>query len=325
MNFLTGFTEVNGYFIIPIISLLGFILNMLCFIIFMSSKFKLKSKLKFLITKVLLEMLFCAFGIGFQNGLCVDNCTVSYSLEFQIFRLYIHKFIGSSLYICTGLIEIFLTYDRYLILINRKNWLNKEVNFKYIILVSVIVSLIIFVPELFATKIVKSNQNSTNSFKIESTAFGESKANFYYKMISISLANLTQIIALFSISVLLSIEFRKFIQNKANLSTQMFHFNQSLVLLFQNSHEKKRKKAEINFIRMTLTLSILNSFMRSVDLFTMLFQVIDGRIGRECALYLKNVCVVVIYLVQSLNFFVLIYFYKRFRKAFRHLCSKEFI
>lgn len=328
MSFLSKFTNINGYFTIPIISLIGFLLNMLCFVVFMSSKFKLKSKLKYLITKVIVDMIFCSFGMGFQNDLCIENCRTNNTLSFQIFKLYIFRFLGDSLYVCSGFIEICLTYDRYLILINKKNWLNKEVNFKYIIITCFSVSTCIFMPDLFSRRIVNIRLNLSTEYHIELTSFGRISVDSNFLMIKLVCVNAVQILSLFVLSIMLTIEFRKFIKNKANLSNRMFYFNQNLVLLFQNNYENKRKKVEINFIRMTLTLSVLNSLMRSIDLVTVLFNkihIIYWVIGSTAMLYLNNICILSNYFVHSLNFFVLIYYYKRFRKAFRNLCSKDFL
>jgi len=324
--FVIIFTEINGYYVIPIMSGIGFLLNLLCFIVFMSSRFRLKSKLKYLIAKLFLDMLFCLIGIGFQNDLCIQNCTLNCSLFFQIFRLYAFKFTSNLLYVSIGFISICLTYDRYLILLNKKNWLNKTKNFKYIVFGCLCFSLILCVPDLFARIIVPAN--GTGLFYIKLTEFGQTNAHSYYSLAVVVVVSLIQIVLMFSASSMLVVEFRKFVKNKSNLSNQMYFLNQNLVLLFQNSQKAKQKKAEINFIRMTLILSALDMFMRFINLITMVFQKItylSKTFDTEFILYLSNACILIIYSVQSFNFLVLFYYYKRFRKAFRNLCSKEII
>jgi hypothetical protein len=341
MLFLDKLTYINGIFVIPILSLIGFLLNLLCFIVFMSPKFKLKSKLKFLITKAFLDMIFCSFGIGFQNSLWsltlennnTPNLTIiNYSFEFQIFKFYLHHYTGNCIFICSGFIQICLNYDRYLILINKKNWFNKIENFKFIIAACGLFSLIVFVPDLFAYKIDSSTSSNTmtNSYFINVTEFGAKKLGSNYEPTVFVILNVIQLIILIQTSFILIVEFRKFIKNKSNISNQMFYFNQNLVLLFHNSQETKRKKAEINFIRMTLTLTVLNCLMKSTDILNILLCKIDffGRIiidEKSTQLYLKNFSVLIIYFGFSLNFFILFNFYKRFRKALKNLCSKEFL
>ena len=326
--FIRKFTDIIGYYVIPIMSGTGFLLNLLCFIVFMSSRFRLKSKLKYLIAKVLFDMIFCLLGIGFQNDLCPLNCNLRHSLLFQIFRLYIFKFMSDSLYVSVGFINICLTFDRYLILLNKKNWLNKIHNFKYIVSACLCSSLVLFVPDLFAQKIVSAGGNETALFRIKLTEFGQSTAHSYYSLLVRAVVSLVQLLLMIVASGMLIVEYRKFIQNKSNLSNQMYFFNQNLVLLFQNSQKAKQRKVEINLIRMTLVFSGLDAFMRIVNLLTVVFQKVNwlnNTFDTEFILYLTNVCTIIIYFIQSYNFLVLAYYYKRFRKTFRNLCSKEFI
>jgi hypothetical protein len=230
----------------------------------------------------------------------------------------------------TGFIEICLNYDRYLILVNKKNRFSKVENFKFIILACLIFSIAIFVPDLFAFKIDFNNTTSGIIYFINVTEFGAKKYGSNYEPIVSAVLNAIQLIVLIQTSFILIVEFHKFIKNKSNISNQMFYFNQNLVLLFHNYQETKRKKAEINFIRMTLTLTVLNCLMKSLDFLYVILCKIDifGRIiidDKTNQLYLENIRVLSIYFVFGFNFFVFINFYKRFRKALKNLCSSIYL
>lgn len=122
-QFLIEFTNTNGYYTIPIIAGIGFVLNSICLLVLV---FGLKERdiFKYVISKVFFETVSCLLGIGFQNTLCFSNCN-NYSLLFLAVYRRFFQYAGEVVFYTTGFIEIFLTYDRYLILKNQQNWFNK--------------------------------------------------------------------------------------------------------------------------------------------------------------------------------------------------------
>jgi hypothetical protein len=63
---LVNFTNLNGYYTIPILGLIGLCTNIICLLVIFSPKFKERHKFKYVITKIAIEMTGCLYSIGFQ-------------------------------------------------------------------------------------------------------------------------------------------------------------------------------------------------------------------------------------------------------------------
>ena len=147
--FLINFTYMNGYYTIPVIAGTGFVLNLICLVILLFG-FKERNIFKYVISKVFFEMISCLLGIGFQNLLCFSNCVKPTSLFYCVYRKFF-QYVGEVVFYTSGFIEIFLTYDRYLILKNRKNWFNRKGRFKYVLAGCFLIPAIIFSPDNFTS------------------------------------------------------------------------------------------------------------------------------------------------------------------------------
>lgn len=333
INFEVYFTGLVGYYIIPSISLIGFILNIIALIVLTNRKFKERDRFKYVIVKIGLEMIGSLMGIGFQNYLkCIIdnyilgiNCTETGSYIFQFFRA-LYKYVGVVLYIWTGINEILLTYDRYLILKAKKNWFNEQSSFKYILLICGILTSVIYLPYALSSKI-SLVVNSTNLYYLETTEFALS--NFYqvYTIILQAVVNIILLIVIIVFSVVVLVKFKKFIRNHSSLAN-----NHSSSV--NNIQENIFKKTELNMLKMTITLSILLSIMRFTDLATtILFRLsilsrnLSGNAtnisNKLFLLYLGNLCYVIIFITASENFFVLFVFNKQFRENFKSVYLTE--
>ena len=120
-NFLLKFTTINGYFTIPIINVIGFVFNLTTLTVLINPyKIKEKKEFRFIIFKVILDIIASLTGIAFSNALCFVDCIEKHSYVIQLFKLVFHRYGSYSHFVLTGIVEIFLTYDRYLMIKNRK-------------------------------------------------------------------------------------------------------------------------------------------------------------------------------------------------------------
>lgn len=317
-QYLIEFTSLNGTYTIPALGVVGFITNLICFFIFFSPKFGDKYKFKYLIVKILIEMFACLYSIGFQNYLlCLlephvisrTDCVPTGTILFQIIRLYVYKYASYSFYVWSGINEVLINYDRYLVLKNKRNMFNKEKQFIYIALVSGLVSFSLFVPNLFAYYI-KPALNKTNSYTIERTSFGRTDFFQLYVLAVLTVSNIVSTILLIITSFLLLFEFRKFTTNLSGLTKTK-----------RSRQEILRKKIEIKMIKMVLLMSIMFTTLRLSDfVYTLNNSLFLLKLANniDFFVYFTNFWYISGTLLINTNIFVLVKFNNKFRNIFIH-------
>ena len=218
-----------------------------------------------------------------------------------------------------GFIEIFLMYDRYLVLKNVKNWFNKKRNFKYIVSMCLVTSLVIYCPDNFSSILVPV-ANSTVLIRFQTTDFGKSKFYYYYGLLINLLANFATIVALITFSFLVVIQYKKFIDNKRRFVSTLQskpNLNTAAPVNVKSSNVKLKKK-DLKFVQMTIILNFLYTVMRIFDLaFNMdyFLNKINGVLYRAESMYLKNLNFILIYFIESINFFMLFIWNETFRRS----------
>ena len=215
-----------------------------------------------------------------------------------------------------GFIEIFLMYDRYLVLKNVKNWFNKKRNFKYIVSMCLVTSLVIYCPDNFSSILVPV-ANSTVLIRFQTTDFGKSKFYYYYGLLINLLANFATIVALITFSILVVNQYKKFIDNKRRVVTNNLTKKTAASQNVKTSNENLRRK-DLRFVQMTIILNFLYTVMRILDLaFNMdyFLNKINGVLYRAESMYLKNLNFILIYFIESINFFMLFIWNETFRRS----------
>lgn len=277
-------------FLIPIISSIGYCFNLICLTVLLSPKFKQKYIFKYVTTKVIMEMVSCLLGIGFLNNF--NSTSVDQMSEENIF-----KYIKRSLYLSTGLIEICLTFDRYLILKNIKNWFNSKNSFGLVVSACLLLPLLVFCPYLLTSN---SEQNLDEFY------------SHYFLIINLVI-NIITICTLVHLSIASAVAFKQFSSKSIIKSKKETTNSYNTILRF--SQEFKRRKPKLTFIKMSLTLSFLFVLMRLTDMLLNFICILDS-IGENDLI--KFFCLIVIYTIQSSNFFVLICFNKKFRNFLKN-------
>ncbi len=317
-KFLIRLTSLIGYYIIPSLGLIGFVLNLFCLFILLNSKFKQRNNFKYVIVKILIELVGCLICIGFQNYLLfyvfsphfIMGISDENTFFFQIYRKIAFKYLPISLYMWSGVNELMLTYDRYLILKNENIWFNKEGRFKYILVVTVLTCLVINLPTLAAYEIMQS-QSQTDLYNLVLTDFGKSQFYSFYMLMLLGFSNIVIIFTLVPLMVMVAIEYKRFIKRKLEKASQLSR------LQILNT-----KREYIKFNKMTLWLIFLFLLVRITDLITALTNriVILNKLSNVYYMvYLENFLYVSGCLVNCSNFFVLLYFNRVFRKSFKNI------
>lgn len=108
-----------------------------------------------------------------------ENCSLNKTYGSQFYRIFINYYLTRSLAIFSHFCEVFVSLHRYFILKNIHYLMN--IPYKIIVFIVAIVSLLIYLPELFSYNIqlVETYLNETilfnSKYKTIETSFGKSK------------------------------------------------------------------------------------------------------------------------------------------------------
>ena len=109
------FTSINGYYTLSLLGLIGFSTNLVCLSVLLGSKFKEKARFKYVILKVVIDLVGCLYSIGFQNYLqCLlephvmntNKCVSMGTLFFIVIRLYVYRYVNYMFYVWSGINEV---------------------------------------------------------------------------------------------------------------------------------------------------------------------------------------------------------------------------
>lgn len=323
-NVLVQITSINGYYTIPIISLVGFLLNSTCLVVFLNPKFNYKNEFKYVILKVAIETVGCLILIGFQNYLiCIFepyvistlHCSKENTLMFQVYRLYIYKFFNYIIYVWSGLNEILLSYDRHLILKNKKNWFNEKGNFKYIVFACLSLMIILNIPALFAYRITPAR--TEHLYYLESTNFGKSVYHSSLILCVLVASNVLTISILIPIMIMVALEFRVFLRRKVFLTASINTANIQTIV---------KRKEDLKFSKMALIMIFLFAISRLTDLAnTLMYRIILIKKIKNLYsfVYLDNITYIIFATFACSNFFILLNSNKIFRCSFKNLFRRR--
>lgn len=347
------FNLINNTFVMPTISAIGTFLNVVCFVVFMSPKFKQKIQFRYIIVNVFVEIIMCAgilakaltSGINANSSvnklLCIDDCQLYSSSYASLFiKVYGESFLGNSLYAFTGLIEICLTYDRYLMLKGKKNWFNKLSNFKYILIICFSISAVLFFPNLISNQIQRV-QNSTNNFTINQTLFGDEDRYHMFVITSLNISNSFCVVVLAFTSALVYKEYRIYRKfkptsecNEVNASNVAQTDNDYDIVIYRENlnapikraselsknpvDEVRQKMIQIDFLKTTLTLNAFYLTMRTFDMITTILYRTDQLNGvnyRPSTIVIRGLCFDLVSLVYSLNIVIFVSYNRMFKNS----------
>ena len=174
IKFLGKIINNIGYYAIPYTSGFGFFFNLVCILVLVNPILK-HNIYKFIVAKCVFDGISCINMVFFQNLLCTIDCKYNFTQSYNIFVFYFLKCFGDIFYICSGLCGVTLAYDRYITL-KRKNNLFSRVRPVYLVILYIVLSICIFMPDFFAYNVVDISANHTGSLYImQETSFGASK------------------------------------------------------------------------------------------------------------------------------------------------------
>jgi hypothetical protein len=240
-------------------------------------------------------------GIHFKS-------TEAYLLTFL--RLYVYKYFNYCIYVWSGINEVLINYDRYLVLSNRKNLFNRKHSFKIIIFLTGTFSFLSFVPNLFAYQI-NSSTNQTDTYYVTKTHFSNTNLYQLYLLFVLTSSNIFSILFLIITSVKLALEAKHFSHNHTANTRQ----------------DIKRKQLEMNILKLVLTMNVLFILVRFNDFgYSLLYNLFVLKIFKdvEFLVYYANFWYILVVFVLNSNIFVLFNFNIKFRTIFLNYTTNFF-
>ena len=233
--------DLFGYYVIPISASISIILNMTFIIFILKNSLVAAPKYILLFYKIFITILLHSILIGYQKCVCNACSDILFSsYSFKIYQLYFSQYLLNVLRIEINFFEVLITYDRYCILKRTQSGLTR-VNLRYIFLTSLLIALLLQLPDVFARQIVYSYSNNLYYFNF--TYFGNSSLYFGYQIFMMSIIMLCSITSIIVMNIHNVIEYKKFIQNK-----------QKMVI------ETNKIHADIEFTRMIIISTSLFAF-----------------------------------------------------------------
>ena len=152
------------------------------------------------------------------NTACLHCKSNYYNTKLRLIHKRIIINVGSnSLINMVVATELLITFDRLCLLINNKNWLTK-LKQKYIVIVIILYSIILYAPETLVYRYVQVTDQVFKSERIE--FFYTIYYKIYYQ--SLNIFKIVFLIVYWILIILLVINYRKFIEKKKRLLNKQF-------------------------------------------------------------------------------------------------------
>ena len=254
-----------GYIIvIPIISLIGFLLNGVCIIVF--SNRNLKEKIHFyLMTKSFIEMLLLAIFVFIPYDSCID-CASFETYGSILFSMWINGYLGYSLHLFDSIIEIVITINRFFIIKSSEKIL-ANIKDKIFIFICGFISMIIFVPNLFLYEIESyKTKEGTQAFYLEQK--NSDPYLLYFINNATAFVDVITLLILLPVNIAVIVQFKRFIDKKNRLTIS------NLIPIPQRTNvirPTKKRKTETKFNKMILLVSFLFILVRIGEIIPYIF------------------------------------------------------
>jgi hypothetical protein len=207
------FFLISFVYTTPIISVIGFVLNVLCAVVLLKAKLA-SSTNKYLLFRTLIHMALLLFTSLNALFYC-ENCPVSDTLVAQVLFFAVNIYLSRVVFLVTALVEIAISYQRLLLFKKAKKFFFKW-KFWYTFLVCMLVGFLLNIPYLFAFDIVQVRSNS-DDYMTTRNRFGRLLAYRIYIITLNTVQSFLSFIVLLILNALVTVEFKKYIRRKKSL------------------------------------------------------------------------------------------------------------
>ena len=201
----------------PLVNFIGAIFQFCIFALVLSLKLN-KRVYNYIMLKSLMCTILLANLLFTGNAACLHCKSNYYNTKLRLIHKRIIINVGSnSLINMVVATELLITFDRLCLLINNKNWLTK-LKQKYIAIVIILFSIILYAPETLVYRYVQVTDQVFKSERIE--FFYTIYYKIYYQ--SLNIFKIVFLIVYWILIILLVINYRKFIEKKSRLMNKRF-------------------------------------------------------------------------------------------------------
>jgi hypothetical protein len=348
---MSTFYIVGFLYAVPIISTIGFLLNVACMIVFFTRSFRKPSgqTFKYIILKTTCHTISLLLSALSPITNCFV-CPISQTKWAQAYRVYLLIFTANLAFTYAAIIEVMLSYDR-LVLFWPNIKSSKRASFKCMLAFILLLGFLINLPFIFSDN-VEMAPGFSDKYIIVATSLGRSLAYRIYNILWTLLLSLLTLILMIIINSIVIIKFRSYVSKDAALSVSSNNqqsTNERVTsepkrsLLKTNRHVKAQttarltvrfkvearvkriKKVERQFTKMIL----LGGFLFSISRVLSVINIVSSQIHQfynivwnpfNAHFIIVNYCFTLAYFAS--NFFTYWTFSNSFKKSFRRLINR---
>jgi hypothetical protein len=339
-------TLVANVYTLPILAAVGFVLNIVCLIVLLHPKLSGQAY-KNLLLKTLIQMLTQAMLALSALTNCVV-CEPNPTYAVQILRSIVIYF-GNAATSMAAFEEIFLSYDR-LLTVKREMKCMPKLPFIYTTTFTICTSLLINVPIIFSTSIVRQRTTTLDRFVSMRSQLADSLAyRIYAILLNLGQSFLTLVLLLL-LNSLIVLDFDKYIQMKNNNMSCVITKSQTINNNLQQQQQQQQQRlnnmaassrislvsipfklkrmstlmspTELSYNQMVLVGSVCFTFTRLVHFVTAVtsnVMQLQGVINAIVISYMSIVSFTLTMIYYGSNLFFYLWFNKRIRHYFRRI------
>ena len=321
LDFINSLDDIS-IIAIPIICVIGIILNLICFIVFIC----LKEKIFFyLAINVITESLFLLIGALASILLC-RKCDTENTYLKAIYNLIINRFFASVLYSMITILEIQISFNRYFLVTSHNTKTIIELKDKAKIFIYFIICVLIHLPYCFAFKIQKNEMSFVeDTYSLEYNHFGNTDFMFYYSNYILIFENILAIFVLLPLNIIIIVKFKKFIKKK-NASSVSINVLMNNLNNNNNNNNKilqNNCKTETRFTRLIVITSFLYIMSRLYESIISIILIYNHYIQIDYLILYLNIIMMIsnliTYLILSSSYLIFYFLNKTFRLKFKQI------
>jgi hypothetical protein len=248
---MSTFYLVSYLVIMPSVAGIGFLLNIPCLIVLLQPELS-GVTYKYLVFKTLCHMTSLLLSSLSPLSNCF-TCPVSQSLWVRLYFIYLLKYTANVMFSCAAVVEIALSYDR-LLLFKGNSGFFRRISFKTFLIFTSVFGVVVNVPFMLADS-AQLIPGTEDRYALVTTAFGLSLFYRVYNILWSLLLSLLSMIIIVILNVFVTIEFKKYIKKKTNMTGK----SKDMVSKLKSNNPTSRTKTNQTEVKDELSASIVYS------------------------------------------------------------------
>ncbi len=206
-----------SFYLSLIVSIFGVVTNLLNIFVFLSNRANMKHQIfTFMLAISSVDLAYCAL-LTYKSWSTCERCQL-YTVYFtQLYTLIVFDYITSCLAIFNILIDIIVSFERYLIVVNSRYL--RRISTQAVIWFVGVFSLLYYSPVLFM-KSIEAIENSSESFRLVLTSFGRSILAKIVLIVLQSVRIFLSVLLLPTINILTAVQLKRVVKVRSTLTGQ---------------------------------------------------------------------------------------------------------